>query len=400
MLELRIDSLAAGGDGVGRAEDGRVVFVPFTAPGDRVRVRVSDCRARYLRARVEALLSPGPDRVDPVCPVFGSCGGCSWQHVRYPAQLDAKVRIVEDALARIGGLAFHGEVERVASPDAYGTRSRARVVRRDGRTGYRRRRSRAIQSVTRCPALAPPLDAALHALARRPQASGDAEQEWEIAGGDRPDDVRVARLGGHEPDAPAIELWQQDDRLRISPGVFFQAHAGLREPLVRGVLAAAGRGERALEVFAGAGFFTLGLARAFARVTAIESSRPAIADLRANLARAGLANVEVWPERLEARLASLPHCDALVLDPPRSGLPAGSVEALAGLGAARVVYLSCDPATLARDLAGFAGCGLRAERVAVFDLFPQTPHVEALVCLVPGRGPGSGGFVHSASGDR
>jgi 23S rRNA (uracil1939-C5)-methyltransferase len=394
-VELVIESLAAGGDGVGRAADGRVVFVPFTAPGDRVRVRLVEVRARFARGRVETLLRAGPDRVDPVCPVFGSCGGCAWQHVRYAAQLDAKVRIVEDALARIGGLAFSGEIERVASPRAYGTRSRTRLLRRDGRTGYRRRRSRALQAVTRCPALAPDVDAALHALAARPSAPQAGEQEWEIAQGDAA--PRVVQLPGGDGDP--IELTLAGDRLRISPGVFFQAHAELREALARAVVEAAGRGERAVEIFAGAGFFTLGLARAFGEVTAVESSPAAVSDLRENLRRADLDRVRVLPERLESVLARLPRCDALVLDPPRAGLPAGSVQTLAGLGAARVVYLSCDPATLARDLAGFAACGLRVDRVVVFDLFPQTPHVETLVRLRPGRGPLPAGLVHSPPGD-
>ncbi|TFG94000.1 MAG: class I SAM-dependent RNA methyltransferase [Myxococcales bacterium] len=334
-FELRIESLAAGGDGVGHAPDGRVVFVPFTAPGDRVRVRVTDARGRFCRARVERLLEAGPARVDPVCPVFGSCGGCAWQHVGYDAQLDAKVRMVEDALARIGGVAFTGEIERVASPGAYGYRTRTRLVRRNDRLGYRRRRSRAVQTVARCPVLAPQLDVALHELASRREVQGGAEEEWEIAQGEA--GVRVTRLteAGPSPGGP-ITLSVRGDSLRVSPGVFFQANGGLHEAMVSAVVEAAGQGDHVLEVFAGVGFFTLALSRAFERVTAIESDPSAVGDLRHNLEVAGRSNVTVIADRLEETLPALSQGEVLVLDPPRSGLPAASAGRLLDLAPRRV----------------------------------------------------------------
>lgn len=362
-----------------------MVFVPFTAPGDRVRVRVTDARGRFCRARVERLLEAGPARVDPVCPVFGSCGGCAWQHVGYDAQLDAKVRMVEDALARIGGVAFTGEIERVASPGAYGYRTRTRLVRRNDRLGYRRRRSRAVQTVARCPVLAPQLDVALHELASRREVQGGGEEEWEIAQGEA--GVRVTRLteAGPSPGGP-ITLSVRGDSLRVSPGVFFQANGGLHEAMVSAVLEAAGQGDHVLEVFAGVGFFTLALSRAFERVTAIESDPSAVGDLRHNLEVAGRSNVTVIADRLEETLPALSQGEVLVLDPPRSGLPAASAGRLLDLAPRRVVYLSCDPATLARDLGAFAARGYQARQIRVFDLFPQTPHVETLVCLEAGRG--------------
>ena len=152
-----------------------------------------------------------------------------------------------------------------------------------------------------------------------------------------------------------------------------------------------------VEVFAGAGFFTLALSRAFGRVTAIESDPDAASDLRLNLEVAGRSNVTVLADRLEALLPELSAGEVLVLDPHRAGLPPGCIERLARLDPARVVYLSCDPATLARDLAAFVACGYRVDQVTVFDLFPQTPHVETLVCLVRGRGPSGSGLVHSAA---
>src|SRR5215475_13460392 len=178
--EIRIESLAAGGDGVGHLSDGRAVFVPFTAPGDRVRVRVVEARGRFARARVEELLEPGPARAEPACPAFGSCGGCAWQHVAYPAQLEAKRAILADALRRIGGIDAGALEPCVASPAEYGYRGRTRVLVESGRVGYRRRRSHALCAVSRCPVLVPALDERLHALAHDPPPE---DGEWELVAG-------------------------------------------------------------------------------------------------------------------------------------------------------------------------------------------------------------------------
>jgi 23S rRNA (uracil1939-C5)-methyltransferase len=175
--------------------------------------------------------------------------------------------------------------------------------------------------------------------------------------------------------------------MAVSPGVFTQANALLLPALAERLLELAGGGGLALELYAGAGCFTLALARRFAKLVALESSRDAARDLAANLRGAGLENVQVLAEPLERALerdafASLAP-EALVLDPPRAGLPEGAVEALARLSPARIVYLSCDPATLARDLALFHAHGQVLRGIEAFDLFPQTPHVEALALLAP-----------------
>lgn len=380
LLELTIDALAAGGDGVGRAPDGRVVFVPFTAPGDRVRVRVTRARSRFARARVETLLAPGPRRVEPQCEAFGVCGGCRWQHLDYSLQVEAKARILSDALERLGGLEIPTSVSITPSPAAYGYRIRSRLQVRGGRVGYRRARSHALCAVTRCPVLAPPLDAKLAEIAARPPRQ---DGEWELALGSGR--VRASDLTKRGQPGRSTWLAAAGERVGVSPGVFTQGNGLLLEPLAGAVLEAAGTGDLALEVFAGAGFFTLALARRFGGVVAIESDPTAAADLRSNLRDAGIDRVQVRCARLEAEIAAAGlrglRPDAVVLDPPRSGLPPGAAEFLAGLGAPRVVYLSCDPATLARDLAAWVGSGYRLERIEGFDLFPQTPHLEVLAVL-------------------
>ena len=379
-VELQIDDLAAGGDGVGRGPDGRVIFVPFTAPGDRVRVRMTQSHARFAHARVLALLEPGRERVDPVCPVFGSCGGCAWQHVAYPTQLAAKARILEDALRRIGGVEPPGKVVVEPSPSAYDYRSRTRVLVQAGRVGYRRRRSHAVCATDRCPVLLPALDEKLHELAHQPPP-GDGE--WELAWGDG--QARAASLAA--PSDERIFLEVAGERVGISPGVFAQSNALLLPALAARLLALAGAGGEALELYAGAGCFTLPLARRFERLVALEASPVAVRDLHANLRDAGIGSARVLGDTLENALESgaleALAPEALVLDPPRAGLPEGAVRALARLAPARVVYLSCDPATLARDVALWVAQGYALRSLEGFDLFPQTPHVEALALLEP-----------------
>jgi 23S rRNA (uracil1939-C5)-methyltransferase len=309
-----------------------------------------------------------------VCEVFGSCGGCAWQHVAYPHQLEAKRRILADALARIAGLELPLPIGMRPSPAAYGYRSRTRVLVRGGRVGYRRRRSHALCATARCPLLVPPLQERLAELAAAPPPR---DGEWELAcAGEQ------TRAGPPTRPGPRLELRVAGERVGFSPGVFAQSNALLLEPLVAALLAAAGSGRRVIELFAGAGLFTLGLARRFASAVAVESDPRAVDDLRHNLAAARLTNVEVIGERVEQALASGALAGAspevAVLDPPRTGLPPGAAGALAGLGAGRIVYLSCDPATLARDLALLAEAGYALRSVEGFDLFPQTPHVEAL----------------------
>ena len=389
FLDVTIESIAAGGEGVGRDANGRVVFVPLAAPGDRLRVRVVEAHARHARGEIDAVLAPGADRVAPRCPVFGDCGGCAWQHVDYAVQLEAKRAILREALERIGGFAVP-PIEAVASPQPYGYRGRARVRVESGRVGFRKRRSHELCAITACPLLAPPLDAALGALAAQPPA---ADGEWELAlGSDGA--VRSVALDARAPDAERIAVRAAGEQIEVSGGVFVQANALLQDALARTVLEAAGQGGEVLELFAGAGFFTLGLARRFARVAAVESDAAAVVDLSRNCAAAGLRHVRVIEAPAEAVLAALrTHRlapDVIVLDPPRGGIGTRGSEQLARLPAQRIVHVSCDPATLARDLRVLLRKRWSLARVVCFDLFPQTPHVEAVAVLTRAGATASG----------
>lgn len=387
LLEVEITSLSSEGDGIGRDASGCVVFVPYTAPGDHVRVRVVQRKRRFVRGTVETLLSPGEPRVSPVCSVYGSCGGCTWQHVSYDAQLEQKVLQVRAAFERIAKLTPPA-IQITPSPSPYAYRARARVLREGGRVGYRRRRSNVLCAVTRCPILTEPLERALRELGADAEAP---DGEWELAAGR--DAVRRSQGDGapretNKGDTGRVVLELAGDRLEFSPGVFFQANTGLHESLFEAVLGAAGRGALALDLYAGAGFFTLGLARRFERVVAVESFAPAVRDCKRNLERAGLTNALVVAGRLEHAVADAPLAslrpEVVVLDPPRAGVDAQALSWLAARGADRVVYLSCDPATLARDVAALCDTGYRLSALHAFDLFPQTPHVEGLAVLESG----------------
>ncbi|HXV37572.1 MAG TPA: RsmD family RNA methyltransferase, partial [Myxococcota bacterium] len=362
----------------------------------------------YARGAVEALLAPGRARVDPVCAVFGSCGGCAWQHVDYAAQLDAKREIAAAALRRIGGLALpEGEALPITpSPSPYRYRTRSRVLVEAGKVGYRRRRSHALAPTSRCPVLVEALEQRLASLAADPPR---CDGEWELVaslGAELPrrdrDGELVASLGA-EPAARALPLpaaegpriWLRvgGDRIGVSPGVFVQSNASLLEPLARAVAGAAGAGRLALELYCGAGFFTLGLARSFEQVVAVDANPAAVRDLEHNLRDAQLANVRARTAAVEAaldepELARL-RPDCVVVDPPRAGLGERVAARIAALAPARIVYLSCDPATLARDLSHLDHRGYALLRAECFDLFPQTPHVEVLAVATARSGSGS-----------
>jgi 23S rRNA (uracil1939-C5)-methyltransferase len=229
FVEVEIDALAAGGDGVGRTAQGRVVFVPLTAPGDRVRVRVTETHPRYARGEIAEIAAPSPARVTPPCEVFGECGGCSWQHVDYAVQCEAKRRIAEDALVRVGKLALPAPLALRASPAPYAYRARARVAVEGGRVGYRRRNSRALCAVRACPILEARTEAALRELVAAPPAR-DGEWELASAGG-------AARAHAVGEPATALELAVGGVRLRVSAGGFFQANPLLHDALVAAVTA-------------------------------------------------------------------------------------------------------------------------------------------------------------------
>lgn len=353
-LELAVDALAAGGDGVARS-DGLTVFVARSAPGDRVRARVHEVRPRFARAEIVELLASGPARREAPCPYYARCGGCAWLHVADEEQSRARVAIARAALERIGGLTDLPEIEVVTSPRTLGYRARARVAFAKGRVGFRARGSHEIVDVERCAVLDPETQRELERLrAARPKSAGEVE----IRGFDR-----------------AVEV--AGKRLEIQPGAFFQANRALWERWQDVVVDACGRGSVAVELYCGVGFYTARLVERFSRVVAVERSAAAAASAARNTNAEVIAeDADTWVTHNLARA----NPELVLLNPPRAGCHRNVSDALRESGARRIVYVSCEPATCARDLARIGG-QFRLRRVVSLDALPQTPHVELVAVL-------------------
>jgi 23S rRNA (uracil1939-C5)-methyltransferase len=387
-LEVEITALAAGGDGVARDDRGRVTFVPRSAPGDRVRVRLMKETKSFARGELVEVVRPSTLRVTPPCQYFvAGCGGCQWQHVERAAQLSAKHAIVAGALRGFAGLV----IEDVLAPaPPYGWRRRARFHVHGGRVGFYAYGSHDLIAIGHCPQLEPELDTALRAVAAASPPDGElalvrghcgeivvgVERAWRGAA------ALVGRAG--IVGVAAADATYGKTVIEIEPGLaggaweFAQASAAGNAELVELVGCALGsgagepRGRRLLELHAGAGNFT----------------RSFVADGWDVIASDVVAPPQVVPgarfevgaaERVVERVAGPFH--AIVLDPPRTG----ALEAMAGIARhapAVVVYVSCDPATLARDAQELVRAGYRTERAWPLDLMPQTSHVEVVLRLV------------------
>ena len=352
-IELQIASLATGGDGVGRFE-GRVIFVPRTAPGDRVCAEVIQVRRRYARAQLIDVLASGPSRRHPPCPYFGRCGGCSWLHLDEDAQCRARERILCDALTRVGGVRELPSVAHVRSPVSLGYRSRARVAYGQGRVGQRAARSHDVVDIEHCLVLDHQTQHELDLLRENPPKG---QGETNIRGYDK--QVEVAGR-----------------RLRVGPEDFFQANSPLWESWFASVVASCGTGALAVELFAGVGFYTFGLEERFSQVIAVERGSAARNLSRNTNARVFQANAESWLPLQVGRLTP----DLILLNPPRTGCDGRVIDAASALEPARLVYVSCDPMTLARDVSRL-GTHFQLRRLLLLDALPQTHHVEAVVVL-------------------
>lgn len=426
---VNIQSLAHGGDGVGRLPDGRTVFVPYTAPGDEIAVEITEDHGRWARGALLDLISPSSDRVEPPCPYFGDCGGCQWQHVSYPAQLSAKRQTLIETLARIGHVTGATVAEAVPSPDVYGYRNKVELTAKPGdrglALGFMRARSTDVIGVDACallPGRSSKLPKALAGAVRfissrgaggilrasvRVSSAGEIACDLWTTGGPFPRAAAakvlaestgartvtrtIVRGDAADRNVSQVEvlsgsgLWTEklgSDTYTISAPSFFQvntrAAALLRDMAVE--LVDADGTMRVADLYSGAGTFTLPLAREAGEVAAIEASKYALGDLRRNLENAGL-DADVVPGDAAYALPDLGHFDAAVIDPPRSGVSERGLEALVASRIPRVVYVSCDPATLARDVAQLANAGYRARTFVPVDLFPQTYHLETVALL-------------------
>ena len=392
---VTIERLVAGGFGLARVL-GRVVLVSGAAPGDIVTLAIDRAQGGVAFAHPTAILEPSPDRVEPPHPELTRCGGADLQHLAYDAQLRVTGEIVAKALRRVGGIDRAEPVPVVPSPSQWGYRGRAewRHDPRDPALGYVAAGTHDACDLEADPFVVPALQSAFADLRQR-MARGDLPadaREFRAAAGDDGVSLAPDPDGG---DVREVVLTVAGERLRHDATAFFQANHGLLGALVEEALrfaaspddlAAQPPDTMAIDLYAGVGLFTLPLLRRYRRVVAVESEPATAAHLARNAADAGLRGLRVVEQRVEAWLPlayrSFGRPAFLLLDPPRTGLPAVATAALLRLRPERISYVSCDPATLARDLKRLLERDYRLERVVALDLFPQTHHVEAVAHLV------------------
>ncbi|HEV2664275.1 MAG TPA: class I SAM-dependent RNA methyltransferase [Blastocatellia bacterium] len=389
--EVAIEKLVYGGDGLAHVGS-QAVFVPLTAAGDFARIRIVECERNYGRGVIEELLDPSPLRRTPPCQRFGVCGGCQLQHLDYPAQLEAKASFVRESLRRIGAIEWDGEIRMRSGPE-FGYRSRAEIkVARDeegrARIGYFRAGSHEVCEVESCPILAPAANRELQRLhAESSLVPNDATRVYLTVGDD---EVIVTPANGEDGRAAEFDSMgtahQRIAGINYGFGVrsFFQGNRLLVEELINEAVGDAA-GEFAVDLYAGVGLFSLQLAKTFKQVCAVEGNKTAANHGVENARLNGLNNLRYEPISVEAWLkyksAEAPRPDFALLDPPRAGAGVQVIEQLAAMAPPALTYVSCDPATLARDLKLLLNYGYRIDSITALDMFPQTFHVETVARL-------------------
>jgi tRNA/tmRNA/rRNA uracil-C5-methylase (TrmA/RlmC/RlmD family) len=366
-LEVEVERILPGGLGLAHVE-GKTVFVSLAAPGDRVRVKIDRSQGDLLFASIEEIVTPSPVRIEPPCPYFGRCGGCDFQQLTYEAQLVAKAEMIRDCLHRIARLENVPEIAVTPSPREWRYRMRAMwQIDRDKRAiGYYERGSRRVCDVADCAVLQPELQEKLEQV---------RATDWR----EFPPELK------HLDVVAGGSLTVRGEVYQYNAEAFFQINPSLLEPLIDFALADAS-GETALDLYCGVGLFTLPLARQFKKVVGVESNSAAARFARRNLQRAGLANARVIHAAVAEwfRSDSARQVDFVLLDPPRAGAESAVIKGIVDLQPAEISYVSCDPATLARDLRKLMIAGYAINSIAGFDLFPQTHHVETVVRLSQG----------------
>ena len=391
-FEVTVEKLVYGGDGLGRLE-GRVVFAPFVLPGERIRAQAEKEKPGMVRARMLEVLAAAPDRVAAPCPVFGRCGGCHYQHAPYAYQLATKQAILAEEMRRLGKIEPPAEIA-VVSAEPFGYRNRVQLHVEESRIGYREARSHKLCAVGQCPVGSPKVEAAIRALnemardSRWPRFmksieifSDENQVQLNVLETERPVARRFFDWCGEKIPGMVEGALDYEGRFRVSSNSFFQVNRFLIDRLVEVAIEGA-EGDTAVDLYAGVGLLSLPLARKFREVTAVESGAGAVRDLQFNAERNGLANLRALPKTAEEYLLALETApDLVVLDPPRTGLGKTVVKRLGELRPRQVTIVACDPATLARDLAGLVSAGYRVEKMTLVDLFPQTYHLETVVRL-------------------
>lgn len=394
--EAAVEKWVYGGSGLVRI-DGQVAFVPFTLPGERVRLGAVKRRASVLEAELGLILEASPDRIEARCPVYERCGGCHYQHAPYEYQLARKVEIVAETLRRVGKIEPPESIGTVsADPWQYRNRNQFRIER--ARIGYLAAGSHKLVDIEECPISSPAINQALRAIRKKLH-----DPHWprflrsiELFTNGEQVMMNVLETDGGRRLARGffewLEQWVPGAALgsiryevggfdyQVSHGSFFQVNRFLAGRLVECALGEAA-GESAIDLYAGVGLFTVALAKRFNRVAGVESHGAAVRDMERNAEASG-GSIGVHRAQAEQYLERIKTAPDLILaDPPRSGLGRGVVGHLLRLSPRRIHLVSCDPPTMARDAAALLAGGYRIEKTTLVDMFPQTYHIETVMEL-------------------
>jgi len=424
-VELTVEKLIYGGDGLARVVSGeraKTVFVPYVLPGERVEASIVEDKPGFARAALNQVLEPSKLRSSPPCPYYGECGGCHYQHIGYEDQLRFKAEILTETLRRVAKLELPVALQAHASPPLnYRNRTRFHVrANPDFAIGYFRHGSHDLLPIRECPISSPQINKVLSELWKLAEKQRIPSQIKEIElfanhsddaclvelyVRESADDIQLRSFAetfsrmvsetvgiasfrdSRKPESKANSLWGEPkmnyaaagETYRISAGAFFQTNRHLISRMAE-LVTDERNGRLALDLYSGVGLFTLPLARRFERVIAVESSSTSVEDLRASAP----ANVKISAQSTEHYLTSAAgklRPDLVIADPPRSGLGSVVCRELLKLPAKQLVYVSCDPATLARDLKQFTVGGFNIVEMHLIDLFPQTFHVETCTVL-------------------
>ena len=399
-LELELTGFAPGGKAVAQAPDGRVVFVEYGIPGERVIARVKDERPSYLEASTFQVLDASPRRVEPRCQYFGRCGGCQLQHIDYAEQLRLKTNVVREQLQRIGHFEQPPLREMIGMDDPWAYRNHMRFTARlEGYVGFMERGTHRFLKVEQCPIA---IDAVNEVLTDVQDATTGTRQ-IAIRMGEQSGELLVQPKlewrPGQQGTTESGQPWYNERLLgrdfRISSAAFFQVNTRQAERLAQLVIerVTAVAPTVAVDAYSGVGTFAALLAEHVPQVVAIEESAAATADAKLNFD--GLYNVEMVAGLVEDVLPDFtPAPDVVMIDPPRAGMRREVVDGLLASRTTRVVYVSCDPATLARDVRLLVDGGFDLTGVQPIDMFPQTQHIECVTVLdrsLPTDGPSNSG---------
>ena len=413
IQKVTFEKLVFGGDCLGRLPDGRAVFVPFALPGEVAEIEITESKERFARGRVVNLLVKSPDRIEAPCPYFTICGGCHYQHLDYAQQLKLKQALVKDQLERIGKLTNLPEIPMTASATPFGYRNQVQLHPTNlengeglSSLGFKRADSNNVLPIAKCLLVPDELNAILAQLELEANSGisrlamridSDGELMLIFTGeSDEPPDLSIELPVSSSyifPDGQCLNLSGNDalvftvlgKEFLVSPESFFQVNLSVAEEMIKHVLSLFDGQEslEILELYSGVGLFTRFLAPHASQLTAIESSPSACFDFVTNLDE--FDNISLYEGAVEdvlpGLLEQIAPVNLVVLDPPRAGLNVKARQALIDLAPHQIIYISCDPSTLARDLKHFSESGYDLQSLKAFDMFPQTAHVETMIEL-------------------